>query len=87
LKKVFETFNHQLALSIRTDQEDHRTLENLKKTQDYVADHYDRSMTRKSGFRRDPDYLGHFKYKREPSLEDKYQSIKKGEYDFEKEEI
>ena len=46
-------------------------------------------MTRKSGVRmfQEPDYLGFFKYQTQPDLRGKYEAVKTGEYDLEKEEV
>eukprot|EP00347_Sterkiella_histriomuscorum_P011267 403373106 len=72
------------------EQTDQRTLSNLKKTQDYMYDHFDRNMSRKSAFRvmKEPQYLQRFKYEQDPELgEEKYKAVKSGDYNMEKEEI
>ncbi|CDW75975.1 UNKNOWN [Stylonychia lemnae] len=54
-----------------------------------MFDHFERSMSRKSAYRviNKPDYLSHFKYKKDPEIEHTFIAIKNGEYDLDKEEV
>ena len=53
-----------------------------------MQDHFDKNMTRKNGkIPYNPDYLSHFKYKKQTSIDVKVDAIKSGEYSLEQEEI